>query len=119
MGIGRTSARQSSAFATSSATATPASVRSSTTPLLDTAGESQPDRPPASAARSLALRLFSLVAVLSILPAVLVAFVESSNRHAREQLMLALLGHSVAIARTFTALTPTDPPKVPVRSAQL
>jgi signal transduction histidine kinase len=71
------------------------------------------------AARSLALRLFGLVAVLSIMPLVLAAYLDSNDRHAREQIMLALRGRSTAIAHAFVEQLTAEAPKPPLRGAQL
>src|SRR5258708_38236306 len=122
MAIGRTSGRQSSASATSAAYATLPSSRSRTAPLSGIAGASRAASAERgrTASRSLSLRLFSLIALLSALPVVLCGYLESSERRARDQIWFGLRDRAAAIPHTFsTGQLLNDRPRTAGRSAQL
>src|SRR5262245_11376694 len=122
MAIGRTCARQSNASATSSANATRPSSRSRTTPPSATAGASRPLERRRAAACSLGLRLFVLIALLSILPVVLFVYVASSAPRTRENdgTVPVLRSHSRAVARGFIVdQVPAEATRTAGRSAQL
>src|SRR5258707_15452277 len=104
MAIGQMSGRNSSASAASSANATLRLSRSRTTPLsgIAGAGRAASVERGRTASRSLTLRLFSLIALLSALPVVLCGYLESSERRARDQIWLGLRDRAAAIAHTFS-----------------
>src|SRR5260370_41258993 len=92
MDIGRTSDPQSSASATSSVNWILPSPKSRTTPLSDIVGESRKTPPERTtrAERSLALRLYTLVALLSVLPLIVCAYLVTGDFRAHEQLSIGL-----------------------------
>jgi len=66
----------------------------------------------------LALRLFGLIALLLILPAILASYLESIDRLTREQLLTAMHSRSIAIAHAFIEQTSAGAPRA-IRGAQL
>src|SRR5260370_14749466 len=98
MDIGRTSDPQSSASATSSVKWILPSPKSRTTPPSDIVGESRKTPPERTtrAERSLALRLYALVASLSVLPLIVCAYLVTGDFRAHEQLSIALPDRSVS-----------------------
>src|SRR5712672_2774924 len=100
MDIGRTSDPQSSASATSSVNWILPSPKSRTTPLSDIVGESRitPPERTRRAERSLALRLYALVALLSVLPLIVCAYLVAGGFRAHEQISVGLPDYSVSAA---------------------
>ncbi|HYX02336.1 MAG TPA: HAMP domain-containing sensor histidine kinase [Reyranella sp.] len=66
----------------------------------------------------MALRLFGLIALLLILPAILASYLESIDRLTREQLLTALHSRSTMIAHAFIEQTSAGAPRA-IRGAQL
>src|SRR5258708_39794392 len=127
MDIGRTSDPQSSASATSSVSWILPSTKSRTTPASDIVGERRmiPLEGTRRAERSLALRLYALVALLSILPLIVCAYLVAGGLRAHEQISVGLPAHSVSAAvpapgrQVFAnGAVVADAPRTGVRSAQ-
>src|ERR1700676_5341146 len=125
MDIGRTSDPQSSASATSSVNWILPSAKSRTTPPSDIVGESRKTPPERTrrAERSLALRLYVLVALLSVLPLIVCAYLVAGDFRAHEQISIGLPDRSASapapVPQVFAnGAVVADAPRAGVRSAQ-
>src|SRR5260370_11786818 len=98
MDIGRTSDPQSNASATSFVNWILPSTKSRTTPVSDIVWESRiiPLERTRRAERSLALRLYALVALLSVLPLIVCAYLVAGGLRAHEQISVGLPDRSVS-----------------------
>src|ERR1700682_661050 len=121
MDIGRTSDPQSSASATSSVNWIRPSPKSRTTPLSDIVGESRtiPPERATRAERSLALRLYALVALLSVLPLIVCAYLVAGGFRAPQQISIGSPDRSAAASHVFASgAVVADAPRTGARSAQ-
>src|SRR3981189_727178 len=123
MDIGRTSDPQSNASATSSVNWILPSTKSRTTPVSDIVGESRiiPLERTRRAERSLALRLYALVALLSVLPLIVCAYLVAGGLLAPEQISVGLPDRpaSAPVPQVFAnGAAVADAPRAGVRSAQ-
>src|ERR1700722_15181912 len=125
MDIGRTSDPQSSASATSSVNWILPSPKSRTTPLSAIVGESRiiPLEGTRRAERSLALRLYALVALLSVLPLIVCAYLVAGGLRAHEQISVGLPDRPASVPGPVpnvfaNGAAVADAPRAGVRSAQ-
>ena len=123
MDIGRTSDPQSNASATSFVNWILPSTKSRTTPVSDIVGESRiiPLERTRRAERSLALRLYALVALLSVLPLIVCAYLVAGGLRAHEQISVGLPDRpaSAPVPQVFAnGAAVADAPRAGVRSAQ-
>src|SRR5882757_6612824 len=127
MDIGRTSDLQSSASAASSVSWILPSTKSRTTLVSDIVGERRiiPFEGTRRAERSLALRLYALVALLSVLPLIVCAYLVAGGLRAHERISVGLPDRSMSAPAAFPApqvfangAAVADAPRAGVRSAQ-
>src|SRR4030081_628839 len=121
MDIGRTSDPQSDASATSFVNWILPSTKSRTTPVSDIVWESRiiPLEGTRRAERSLALRLYALVALLSVLPLIGCAYLVAGGLRAHEQISVGLPDRPAPVPQVFAnGAAVADAPRAGVRSAQ-
>src|SRR3981081_3221161 len=121
MDIGRTSDPQSNASATSFVNWILPSTKSRTTPVSDIVWESRiiPLEGTRRAERSLALRLYALVALLSVLPLIVCAYLVAGALRAHEQISVGLPDRPASAPQVFAnGAAVADAPRAGVGRAQ-